>query len=154
MRWLITSHLIKIFTVCNVFLILDWNPCLLQTCPHSRMGKSPLHIFRDERVNWEGLWHEPSNLYFKSSRYGDNLTITTLLANPADNKLIFFLFYPEYRIWHVMQIICFGHNLHEISKTSFLGKNYKYITICHLLKILFRVLSVKIHFYAPACWRQ
>ena len=33
------------------------------------------------------------------------LVFTTLWANSADNKLIFFLFFPENRIWHFMQIV-------------------------------------------------
>ena len=48
------------------------------------------------------------------------LTITTLLANSADNKLvIFFLFFPENRIWHFMQIVSIVDNLHEISNHDF-----------------------------------
>ena len=34
------------------------------------------------------------------------LTLTTLWANSADNKLmIFLLFFPENRIWHFLQIV-------------------------------------------------
>ena len=44
------------------------------------------------------------------------LTFTTLWANSADNKLEFvFLFSPENRIWHFMQIVSNGDNLHEMS---------------------------------------
>ena len=51
------------------------------------------------------------------------LTFTTLKANSADDKLIFFLFFsPENRIWHFMQI---GDNLHEISKPVFWKKIIK-----------------------------
>ena len=45
---------------------------------------------------------------------------TTLWANSADDKLlIFFLFSPENRIWHFMQIVSIGDNLHEMSKPVF-----------------------------------
>ena len=44
------------------------------------------------------------------------LTFTTLWAFSADDKLmIFFLFFPENRIWHFMQIVSLGDNLHEMS---------------------------------------
>ena len=33
------------------------------------------------------------------------LTLTTLWANSADNKLMIFLFFPENRIWHFLQIV-------------------------------------------------
>ena len=54
-NWDITSHLIRIYTVCHsVFLFffsLDWNPYLHQwTCPNWRW-RSPLQKVRDERVN-------------------------------------------------------------------------------------------------------
>ena len=45
----------------------------------------------------------------------DILTFTTLLANSADNKLTFFLFFPENRIWHFPQTVSTGDNLHEMS---------------------------------------
>ena len=37
-------------------------------------------------------------------------------ANSADGKLVifFFMFFPENRIWHFMQIVSIGDNLHEI----------------------------------------
>ena len=38
----------------------------------------------------------------------------------ADDKLIvFFLFSPENRLWHFMQIVSLGDNLHEKSKPIF-----------------------------------
>ena len=43
-----------------------------------------------------------------------SLTFSTLWAFSADDKLIFFLFIPGNRIWHFMQIISIGDNLHEI----------------------------------------
>ena len=65
------------------------------------------------------------------------LTFTTLWANSADDKLvIFFLFFPENRIWHFMQIVSIVDNLLERSIPVFREKHFK----CHLLKIY------------PECW--
>ena len=51
------------------------------------------------------------------------LTYTTLWAFLADGKLmIFFLFFLENRIWHFMQIVSSGDNLHEISNPVFWEK--------------------------------
>ena len=51
----------------------------------------------------------------------------TLWANLADDKLvIFFLFSPENRIWHFMQIVSIGDNLHELSNPVFWEKKEKY----------------------------
>ena len=42
------------------------------------------------------------------------------LANSADNTLmIFSYFFPENRIWHFMQIVTIGDNLHEMSNPVF-----------------------------------
>ena len=52
-----------------------------------------------------------------------DLTLTTLCANSADAKLmIFFLFSPENRIWHFMQIVSNRVNLHEMSNPVFWEK--------------------------------
>ena len=54
---------------------------------------------------------------------GDNLTFTTLWAFSADDKMmLFFLFFPENRIWHFMQIVSLGDNLHEMSNPVFWEK--------------------------------
>ena len=51
------------------------------------------------------------------------LTFTTLWANSADDdSMIFFLFFPENRIWHFMQIVSIGDNLHEMSNPVFWKK--------------------------------
>ena len=48
------------------------------------------------------------------------LTFIILRANSADEKLvIFFLFLTENRIWHFMQIVSIGDNLHEMSGPVF-----------------------------------
>ena len=41
---------------------------------------------------------------------------------------IVFWFLPENRIWHFMQIVSNGDNLHEMSNLCFLGKNKKKIS--------------------------
>ena len=45
----------------------------------------------------------------------DKLTFTILRANSAHNKLM--IFFPENRIWHFMQIVSNGDNLHEMSNS-------------------------------------
>ena len=71
-----------------------------------------------------------------------HLSFTSLWPNLADNKLmIFFLFFPEDRIWYFKQIICIGDNLHAMVKTCFLGKMRKSILVCCLQEILPWVLS-------------
>ena len=53
----------------------------------------------------------------------DMLTFTTLWAFSADDKMmLFFLFFPENRIWHFMQIVSLGDNLHEMSNPIFWEK--------------------------------
>ena len=50
-------------------------------------------------------------------------TITSPWANSADDKLMtLFVFFPENRIQHFMQIVSVRHNVHEISNPVFLGK--------------------------------
>ena len=46
----------------------------------------------------------------------------------ADNKLIFFLFFPENRIRHFMQIVFNGENLQEMSKPVFLAKYFSMLS--------------------------
>ena len=44
-------------------------------------------------------------------------------ANLADDKLmIFFLLFQKYGIWHFMQIVSLGDNLHEVSDPIFWEK--------------------------------
>ena len=60
----------------------------------------------------------------------------SIWTNSADDKLmIIFLFFPENRIWHFMQIVSIGDNLHEMSKPVF-RENKKNFSVCRLLKIL------------------
>ena len=47
-----------------------------------------------------------------------DLTFTIHWANSADDNLIFFLFFLENWIWHFMQIVSSGDNLHEMSNPS------------------------------------
>ena len=65
----------------------------------------------------------------------------SLRANLADEKFrIFFLFFPENRLWYFMQIVSNGDSMKY--QNLFSVKNKKNISICHLLKILPRVLSI------------
>ena len=48
-----------------------------------------------------------------------HLAFTTLWANSADDKLIFFLFFLENRIRHFMHIVSDGDSLHEMSNPAF-----------------------------------
>ena len=56
-----------------------------------------------------------------------HLTFIILLANSADNKsMIFYLFFQKKnRIWHFMQIVSIGDNLHEMPNPVFWGKKKK-----------------------------
>ena len=65
------------------------------------------------------------------------LTFRTLLANSAGDKLIiFFLFFPENRTWHFMQIVSIG----DKCKLSPLE------TICMKCQILFPMKNKKKYF--------
>ena len=74
-------------------------------------------------------------IYLLLLRFYNKLTFTTPWANSADNKLmIFFLFFPEDRLYHFMQIFSLEDNLHEKS-AYFLGK---------IKKKYFKMLSAEI----------
>ena len=71
----------------------------------------------------------------------ETITITHS-ANSADDKLMvdfYFIFSPENKLCHFMQIISKRDNLREMSR-----KNKKNILKCHVLKFLSAMLSVKI----------
>ena len=71
------------------------------------------------------------------------LTYTTSgLIQQMTNWWYFFIFTLVNRIWHFMQIVSIGDNLHEMLNL-FPGKNKKNISMCCQLNILPRVLSVK-----------
>ena len=54
------------------------------------------------------------------------ITFAILWTNSADNKFVnFFLFFPENWIWHFMQIVLIGDNLHGMSNPIFPGKKKK-----------------------------
>ena len=75
----------------------------------------------------------------------DALTFTTIWANSADDKLvIFFLFLPDNRIWHFMQIVSSGRQFAWYVKSCCLAKSKKTISKCHPQKILPKVLSLKV----------
>ena len=45
---------------------------------------------------------------------------------------IYILFFPENRIWHYMEIVSIGNNLHEVSKSVSWGKYEKYSKMSHV----------------------
>ena len=58
-----------------------------------------------------------------SGKLTESLIFTTLWANSAENKLvILFLFFPENRILHYIQIVSVWDNLHDMSNTVFWEK--------------------------------
>ena len=102
---------------------------------------------------WIGCWKELSctNVYNhsdhmvkfqcdKHERVPFTLNFTALWAYSADDKLM--ILFSENRIWHFMQIVSIGDNLHEISKPVFC-KIKKSISKFRLLKLLPSMLSVK-----------
>ena len=74
---------------------------------------------------------------------GEILTLTTLWTVSADGKsMIFFLIFLENRIWHFMQIVSSGDNLHDMSNPIF-GISKKNSSKCRLLKSLSSRQSVR-----------
>ena len=64
------------------------------------------------------------------------MTLTMLWANWADDKLMLFLvFFLKIRIWHFMQMVSLGENLHGVSNSFFL-ESKKNISKCRLLKLV------------------
>ena len=60
--------------------------------------------------------------YLKEKHHRKITLYHSLWANSADDKLmIFFLLFSENRIWHFMQIVSTGNNLHKC-ESCFLGK--------------------------------
>ena len=55
-----------------------------------------------------------------------NFTFRTLWAYSADYNLIFFLFFPEIKIWHFMQIFSIGDSLYDMLNPVFWEKLRKY----------------------------
>ena len=59
-----------------------------------------------------------------------SINLTTHRANLADDKLMMlFLFFPENRFWHFMQIVSYGDNLHGMSNPVFWEKYEKYFRL-------------------------
>ena len=102
----------SVFVLC-FFLLLN------STCDNSYVGLMTIkHKLHSKTTFAHSFWNSivPITVSWP-------LTITTLWANSADDKLmIFFLFFPENRLWHFMQIISIGDCLHEMSKLVFSEK--------------------------------
>ena len=78
-------------------------------------------------------WTFVSSLFF-SEKYrvvrgvvNSPLTFTTFWVNSSDDKLV--IFFPDNRIWHFMQTVSNGDNLHEMSNPIFWKKKKKYFKI-------------------------
>ena len=81
------------------------------------------------------------------------LTFTALWANSADDKLrMLFLFSPENRIWHSMQIVTIGDSLHESSNPVPLEKYEKIFQNVVCWKFYPELLSNKILVCARLHW--
>ena len=76
---------------------------------------------------------------FRISVIGINFYHTGLMQQTTNGN-IFFSFFPEYKLWHFMQIV--SYNLHEMSNPVFWDFFFFFLFKCHLLKILPRVLSI------------
>ena len=65
----------------------------------------------------------PATFLYTSTGIKEDLfkfIFTPINVNAADNKLfIVFLFFPESKWWHFMQIVSQGENLHKISSPLF-----------------------------------
>ena len=60
-----------------------------------------------------------ANLLFHIYKHYVALNISTLGKNFSIHLKIFFLFFPENRFRHYMQIVSYGDNLHVMSKAVF-----------------------------------
>ena len=69
---------------------------------------------RGSLIRWDLFLHEKLEL-----------TLTIIGANSADDKLVIFFFFRENRVWHFMQIVSCGDNLHEMSNSIFWGRKKK-----------------------------
>ena len=74
---------------------------------------------------------------------------TTLQPNSSDNKLIFFLFFSENRLWYFMQIVS---TICMKCQSLFSGKN-KIIPKYHMLKLIISMHSIKYEF-GQRCLRR
>ena len=89
------------------------------------------------------LWRTGDN-YPRIIIKESSLTFITCSAISTDNKLvILFLYLPENRIWHFLQLVSIGDNLHKMSNPVFWD-----ISKYFLLKILPRVPNIN---KSPGC---
>ena len=85
-------------------------------------------ITHEKYVSFQNSFRSKAN-DIVCARWCSSLTFTTLWDNSTDNTLrIVFLFFLENRIWHFMQIVSTGDNLHEMSNL-FYWKNKKYFSM-------------------------
>ena len=96
----------------------------------------------DLSLRWAHLSDDTFSLWLK---YGC-FTLSTLGKIFSRRHMeIVFLFFPENRIWHFMQIVSLGDNLHEISNPGF-WENKKIIINLSSAELAKRVVKVKMLF--------
>ena len=128
------------FLTCEI----EWILFINRKCPGGWVLSAP--NFRSQGPMFESCWkwnsvHDftvfhctESVIIALSSWYG--LTLSTLGKIFSRRHFeIFFLFFSENRIWHFMQIVSLGDNLHEMSNPVFWEKIRKITSFCRLLKM-------------------
>ena len=111
----------------------------------------PQHMFlQRNKENLSKNYHQilllnkssASVLVFRVNMLKCQLTLTTTWDNSVyDKQIMFFLFFPENRIWNFMQIVSNRDNLHKMSNPVFWEKQEKK-SISLPVKILPIVLNV------------
>ena len=77
--------------------------------------------FVEKHEKYQNFWFKKYAL----SRAMNNIFLTFSTLGKKFSRLhfeIFFLFFPENRIWHFMQIVSIEENLHKMSKSFFSRK--------------------------------
>ena len=89
----------------------------------------PMSLLWDARLKWvkEYLKHISLSLMLS--------TLGKIFSKWHFTIFFLFCFLPRNRIWHFMQIVSNGDNLHEVSNYVFLGKIRKILLIWRLLNL-------------------
>ena len=98
-------------------------------------------------LKWRSIWWRSTWIVITTRCQVNKLALfnhyqfTALSANSADHETTnynIFLIFPENRIWHCMQIVSTGDNLHEMSNPVFWGKKKKLFqnVVCWKLNIV------------------
>ena len=109
-----------------------------------------MYIIQD--ALWDAVYVKKCR-FLANRSFGNYLTLTTLWANSADDKLMIFSYFRR------KQGLAFHANCLQLSPLETIcmkcqnllyGKNKKNILVCCLLKFLFRVLSIKLQNQLPS----